>query len=122
MLGNTAVKDLARLLRSIARIRIPTSENERFQPKVTLDAVRIAIRTVADILNPPRDIQPGVGADTLAEHETGPENSREEVVGTSTRGKSSNLSNSGYGGGRPQLGATICALKKVMVDHQIIVA
>lgn len=42
---------------------------------------------------------PGKESDTFADKRTGPENSREEVVGTSTRGKSRNLGNSGFSGG-----------------------
>ena len=42
-----------------------------------------------------------VHMDIVDEGLTGPENSREEVVGTSTKGKSANLSNSGFSGGSP---------------------
>ncbi len=33
---------------------------------------------------------------------TGPVQTREEVVGTSTKGKNKNFSNSGFGGGQPE--------------------
>lgn len=78
--------ELAQTLRSMCKLR-------------SVARMRTALEDLADILDPPRDIAPGIGADTLGEEETGPENSREEVVGTATRGKSANAGNSGYSGG-----------------------
>jgi hypothetical protein len=44
----------------------------------------------------------GVESETADAKETGPESSREEVAGISTRGKSSNFSNTGFSGGSPE--------------------
>lgn len=60
-----------------------------------LSRLHTGMTSIANVLDPPV----GIEADTVAEGLTGPESSREEVVGISTQGKSSNLSNSGFGGG-----------------------
>jgi len=88
-------KDIARILRGISRISISGSSHS------TLASIRHSLYVLIEVLDPQLDIKPGVGLDTLGEKETGPENSREEVVGTSTRGTSSSFCDSGYGGGRP---------------------
>ena len=63
----------------------------------TLAAWRTGICALIDVLDP----KPSIESDTADEGLTGPENEREEVVGTSTSGKSRNLGNSGFSGGRP---------------------
>lgn len=81
-------------------LKIKVLKSTRFQDDgATLAAVRVGIQTILDVLESPI----GVESLTVDEKETGPENSREEVVGTSTRGKSSNTGNSGFSGGRPRL-------------------
>ena len=88
-------KDIAKILKGISRISISGNTHS------TLASIRNSLYVLIEVLDPQLNIKPGVGLDTLDEKETGPENSREEVVGTSTRGTSSNFSNSGFGGGRP---------------------
>ena len=92
-------KVIAAVLRRITRTRVNESDSSDYagleDSGATLAAQRAAIRALIDILDP----GPSIEADTEAEGLTGPENSREEVVGTSTEGKSSNFSNSGFGGG-----------------------
>ena len=92
-------KTIANTLRKILKIRIDEGGSMRGvrDEGATLAATRAAIQTLLEVLDPPI----GVESETLDARETGPENSREEVVGTSTRGKSSNLSSVGFSGGRP---------------------
>lgn len=62
----------------------------------TLLVLKRNILLLADVLDPVGSIQPEMRDDAA---ETGPEQSREEVVGISTRGKSANLGNMGFSGG-----------------------
>lgn len=90
----TNPKYIAHALRQVLKIRV--DEPGRYHEQddgATLAATRTGIRAVIDLIE-------GVPADTLEEGATGPENEREEVVGTSTKGQNANFSNTGFGGGR----------------------
>lgn len=85
-------------LRRLLRVKVLTPSHAQ-DYRATLAATRIGIQALLDVLEP----SVGIESLTIDEGETGPENSREEVVGTSTRRKSSNTGNSGFSGGRPRL-------------------
>lgn len=93
------VRKLKRALKRIARTRVDAGDYPYGQDDgATLAATRAAINALVDVL----DTIEGVPAETLEERLTGPENSREEVVGTSTSGVSKNSGNSGFSGGSPE--------------------
>ncbi len=91
-------QQIIKALRRLIVIKVAMYGDQQAQDDgATLAAVRVGIKTLLDVL----ELGPGIPADTFAARETGPENSREEVVGTSTRGKNANTGNSGFSGGRP---------------------
>ena len=89
---------MKKALERLLKIRVDKG-NAYQDDGATLAAVRVGIQCILDVLEVPI----GIESLTADAKETGPENSREEVVGTSTRGKSANLGNSGFGGGRPRI-------------------
>lgn len=103
--------NVAPALRRLLKIKVTRTGDDYYlqDDAATLAAVSVGIQSILDVLEPPI----GIESLTADDKETGPENTREEVVGTSTRGKSRNLGNLGFSGGRPALPwAVACELAK----------
>ncbi len=98
-------KQLANKLRRILKSRVDYETTTygyfctpRIDHQSTLLFWRASIMTLADVLDPPKDL-PATAEEASAGKTTGPVQVREEVVGTSSKAKNKNMGNSGFSGG-----------------------